>query len=134
MKNVRKSLVVLTATVALFGGSVAVAGTASAASAAPAAAAENCRKTQTVGWYCGHHAGRTVVLAQGSKGAAVREVQALIANTTAYYAYHSTPLNVDGDYGPATRAAVRWFQGHYMGSGHVDGVVGPNTWNRLRKV
>ncbi|MGW5886228.1 hypothetical protein [Streptomyces koyangensis] len=76
MKNVRKSLVVLTATVALFGGSVAVAGTASAASAAPAAAAENCRKTQTVGWYCGHHAGRTVVLAQGSKGAAVREVQA----------------------------------------------------------
>ncbi|MGX1577176.1 peptidoglycan-binding domain-containing protein [Streptomyces koyangensis] len=41
---------------------------------------------------------------------------------------------MDGDYGPATRAAVRWFQGHYMGSGHVDGVVGPNTWNRLRKV
>ncbi|MGW5886227.1 peptidoglycan-binding domain-containing protein [Streptomyces koyangensis] len=69
---------------------------------------------------------------QGGGGA--RGAGALIANTTAYYAYHSTPLHVDGDYGPATRAAVRWFQGHYMGSGHVDGVVGPNTWNRLRKV
>lgn len=121
----RKSLAAAMITVALLGSSAAMSSTATAAS--------SCTKAQNVGWYCGHYKGTSVLLAQGSTGDAVREVQSLIANTTAYYAYHDTQLAVDGDFGPRTRAAVRWFQATYMGSAHVDGIVGPNTWKRLRQ-
>ncbi|OCC10050.1 peptidoglycan-binding protein [Streptomyces sp. PTY087I2] len=127
----RKLLATAMITVALFGTSVAMSPTASAASAA--SAASSCKKDPSAGWYCGYYKGTNALLAEGSKGVAVFEVQALIANTTAYYAYHDTELAVDGAFGPRTRAAVRWFQATYMGSAHVDGIVGPNTWKRLRQ-
>ncbi|PVC86276.1 peptidoglycan-binding protein [Streptomyces sp. CS131] len=124
----RKFLATAMVTVALLGTSVAMSPTASAATAAA-----SCKKEQGTGWYCGYYKGTGALLAEGSKGVPVFEVQALIANTTAYYAYHNTELAVDGQFGPRTRAAVRWFQATYMGSGHVDGIVGPNTWKRLRQ-
>lgn len=126
--NVRRSLAVAAATAALVGGGVAVSPTASAAA--------SCQKT-TIGWYCGHYyqsPGSSPLLSQGSRGAAVREVQHLIDSTTAYYAYHNQQLSIDGDFGPRTRAAVRWFQKEYMGAGEADGIVGPKTWKELRRV
>lgn len=61
-------------------------------------------------------------LAHGDKGSDVRRVQewlCLNGNATA----------IDGDYGPATEAAVRLFQrGKNI---TVDGIVGPGTWEAL---
>lgn len=41
-------------------------------------------------------------------------------------------LAVDGYFGPATHARVRWFQGR-RGLG-VDGIVGPRTWAAVRAI
>ena len=54
----------------------------------------------------------------GAKGEAVRAVQTLLAG-----------LTVDGDFGPATDAAVREFQ--QLFAPPVDGIVGPDTWHTL---
>ncbi|MDT0142974.1 peptidoglycan-binding protein [Microbacterium sp. PRC9] len=54
----------------------------------------------------------------GAKGEAVRAVQTLLAG-----------LAVDGDFGPATDAAVREFQ--QLFAPPVDGIVGPDTWHTL---
>ncbi|KJL43446.1 peptidoglycan-binding domain-containing protein [Microbacterium trichothecenolyticum] len=54
----------------------------------------------------------------GPKGEAVRAVQTLLAG-----------LTVDGDFGPATDAAVREFQ--QLFAPPVDGIVGPVTWHTL---
>lgn len=62
------------------------------------------------------------VLRMGASGAAVRELQRLLVR--AGYA-----LDVDGDFGPATRAAVRAFQ-KTQGL-VVDGLVGPRTQDAL---
>lgn len=62
-------------------------------------------------------------LRQGSSGAAVRALQAQLN------AKRSAGLAVDGQFGPATLAAVRSFQSH-AGIG-VDGVAGPVTWRNL---
>jgi hypothetical protein len=62
-------------------------------------------------------------VASGATGAVVTTVQYLLDQAGA-------KLSVDGDFGAATLAAVKSFQ-----SGHglsADGVVGPNTWARLR--
>jgi len=67
----------------------------------------------------------TGMLRMGSKGAAVREVQALLVR--AGYA-----LNVDGDFGPSTRDAVKAFQQAHGIT--VDGVVGPQTQAALSAV
>ncbi|WP_265518980.1 N-acetylmuramidase domain-containing protein [Nitratireductor luteus] len=64
----------------------------------------------------------TGMLRMGSKGARVRELQALLVR-----AGHS--VKVDGDYGTATRDAVRAFQ---KANGlDVDGVAGPETMRAL---
>jgi len=62
------------------------------------------------------------MLRLGSRGARVRELQALLVR-----AGHA--LIVDGDFGPATKAAVRAFQrsNHLI----VDGVAGPETMTAL---
>ena len=59
---------------------------------------------------------------QGARGERVKTAQYLLNAAGA-------SLSVDGDFGPATAAAVRSFQsGHGLG---VDGVVGSQTWARL---
>lgn len=62
------------------------------------------------------------MLRMGSKGKAVREVQTLLVRAGAN-------LKVDGDFGPSTRGAVRWFQ--ETEGLKVDGVVGPETMRVL---
>jgi hypothetical protein len=59
---------------------------------------------------------------QGNTGESVRTVQYLLNQAGA-------AINVDGDFGPATLAAVKSFQsGHSLS---VDGIVGGNTWSAL---
>jgi peptidoglycan hydrolase-like protein with peptidoglycan-binding domain len=64
-----------------------------------------------------------VVLRRGAKGEDVKRLQALLRS-------HGFPnLAVDGDFGPATEAAVRRFQSEHKLV--VDGVAGPQTWAAL---
>jgi peptidoglycan hydrolase-like protein with peptidoglycan-binding domain len=64
-----------------------------------------------------------VVLRRGAKGENVKRLQSLLRS-------HGSPsLVVDGDFGPATEAAVRHFQSEHKLA--VDGVVGPQTWAAL---
>lgn len=64
------------------------------------------------------------MLRMGSKGARVRDLQTLL-NRAGF------PVKVDGDYGKATRDAVKAFQRRY--SVEVDGVVGPATQRALEQ-
>lgn len=57
------------------------------------------------------------VCRRGNKNNAVKCIQYLLN------------CGVDGDFGPKTENAVRWFQG--QSNIEVDGVVGRNTWGRL---
>jgi peptidoglycan hydrolase-like protein with peptidoglycan-binding domain len=59
---------------------------------------------------------------RGSRGAAVRAVQARLAS-------RGWKIGVDGDFGPTTEKVVRAFQAEkHLG---VDGIVGPRTWTAL---
>lgn len=60
---------------------------------------------------------------KGSKGNTVRSAQTLLRYR------HGYKIEVDGDFGPATDAAVRAFQ-RAKGIG-VDGIVGAKTWAKL---
>ena len=59
---------------------------------------------------------------QGSTGEDVKTVQYLVTA-------HGHPTGVDGDFGPATKAAVQAFQSSRGLS--ADGIVGPQTWPQL---
>ena len=59
---------------------------------------------------------------QGSTGEDVKTVQYLVTA-------QGHPTGVDGDFGPATKAAVQAFQSS-RGLG-ADGIVGPQTWRAL---
>lgn len=62
------------------------------------------------------------MLRMGTEGAGVREVQELLRR--AGYA-----IEVDGDFGPATKTTVEAFQ---KDNGlEIDGIVGPKTWEAL---
>jgi hypothetical protein len=72
------------------------------------------------------------LLRRGSKGDAVRAMQARL-NVHLLNGY-GKGITTDGDYGPATEAAVRWYQECRRGAPYglsVDGVVGPATWRSL---
>lgn len=62
------------------------------------------------------------MLRMGTEGAKVRELQALLVR-----AGHA--VKVDGDFGDATRRAVKAFQKKHKLE--VDGIVGPKTWKLL---
>lgn len=138
----RTSLGIGVATLALLGGAATGVATASSGAAAgtvharaaavqqsaggASAAAKTCTYKKGFGYYCGYYKGHRTVR-QGSSGAAVKEVQALINQTTVY----KPKLAVDGKFGSKTKKAVVWFQKRY----HVkpyDGIVGPKTWKEFR--
>lgn len=64
------------------------------------------------------------MLRQGSKGARVRELQALLRRA-------GYPVREDGDFGPTTDRWVREFQ--QMAGLEVDGVAGPQTMRALER-
>lgn len=64
-------------------------------------------------------------LRQGSTGDAVTQLQIRVAG----WVTSGEVLSYDGEYGPATAAAVRRFQAAY-GLG-ADGVAGPQTFNKI---
>jgi peptidoglycan hydrolase-like protein with peptidoglycan-binding domain len=63
-------------------------------------------------------------LEHGSRGSAVRSLQTALVNA-------GYELDVDGDFGGGTDAAVRHFQSANDLS--ADGVVGPDTWSALEQ-
>ena len=63
-------------------------------------------------------------LRMGSRGAQVREIQALLNRAGAN-------IVVDGDFGPMTKKAVKAFQAEHKLM--VDGIVGPKTMGELAK-
>ncbi|MCX2927332.1 peptidoglycan-binding domain-containing protein [Streptomyces sp. NEAU-W12] len=129
--NVRQKVALLTASTALLGG-VAMTAAPATAAAPPAAASDTCYTQSTIGLTCHYHYGNKWA-ERGSYGAHVAEIQALINGTTNYRdTSGGSRLTVDGDFGPATERAVRWFQRTYIGASAVDGIVGPNTWHALR--
>jgi peptidoglycan hydrolase-like protein with peptidoglycan-binding domain len=65
-------------------------------------------------------------LEQGSSGYVVRALQSLLTNG-APGQWTITPLGIDGDFGPHTRASVEAFQA--WGGVAVDGIVGDQTWS-----
>lgn len=70
-------------------------------------------------------------LKEGSSGAAVKELQIRVAGWAAN-SPTKTYVDVDGQFGPATKAAVKRFQRHYGLA--VDGIVGPATQNKLNSL
>ena len=71
-----------------------------------------------------HAASSTPTISEGSTGSAVKWLQYLLVRRTL-----SDNHQIDGTFGPVTKAAVEEFQGgaHLA----VDGVVGPATWGAL---
>ncbi|WP_217241660.1 peptidoglycan-binding protein [Streptomyces sp. AC555_RSS877] len=72
------------------------------------------------------------VVQQGAVGNSVREIQCLVNN---HVSHNGPDLAVDGDYGAATKSAVRALQADWnrdVSPIGVDGIVGPQTWRVLR--
>ncbi|MFE6055892.1 peptidoglycan-binding protein [Kitasatospora sp. NPDC056446] len=76
--------------------------------------------------YCGY-TGAQPTLRYNSTGDAVKQLQCELNHVT--YSSWNSHLDEDGDWGNATDAAVRRFQG-CTGLGQ-DGIVGPQTWDKL---
>ncbi|QTD96083.1 peptidoglycan-binding domain-containing protein [Streptomyces cyanogenus] len=96
---------------------------------AQAAAVHPCTYRSTVGYTCDYYYG-TATIGEGSSNAdAVREIQDIVNQHTDY----PVRLSVDGSFGPATLAAVKWLQSHHHITGGADGIVGSHTWDYLRR-
>jgi peptidoglycan hydrolase-like protein with peptidoglycan-binding domain len=65
------------------------------------------------------------LLQEGSSGPVVSSLQNLLTNG-APGEWVTTPLGIDGDFGPHTKASVEAFQA--WGGVTVDGIVGDQTW------
>lgn len=72
----------------------------------------------------------TVVLARGSTGVCVQELQEELVEVGAV-ADADQPGFVDGDFGPKTYNAVVNYQLQHAVAGGADGVVGRYTWHSL---
>jgi peptidoglycan hydrolase-like protein with peptidoglycan-binding domain len=72
-------------------------------------------------WHALPGGGPMPVLSEGSTGQIVRQLQDVVSF------FSATPLVVDGDFGPHTKAAVRAFQKY--GQVAMDGIVGEQTWD-----
>jgi peptidoglycan hydrolase-like protein with peptidoglycan-binding domain len=66
------------------------------------------------------------MLSQGSSGAVVSSLQTVLTNG-APGQWGTTPLGIDGNFGPNTMASVQAFQ--TWGGVTADGVVGDQTWS-----
>jgi peptidoglycan hydrolase-like protein with peptidoglycan-binding domain len=64
-------------------------------------------------------------LQRGSSGEVVRRLQTLLTNG-AVGEWITTPMGIDGDFGPNTEASVKAFQ--TWGGVVADGIVGDQTW------
>ncbi|MGH4030083.1 peptidoglycan-binding domain-containing protein [Actinomycetota bacterium Odt1-20B] len=88
-----------------------------------------CGREAGVGMYCGYYKGQQYT-DSGDRGRHVNEIQALIMQT----AHYPGRLVVDGQFGPDTVRAVKWYQKKKLGAGAADGKVGPRTWKKLRQL
>lgn len=77
-------------------------------------------------WEALPYGGAMPVLSEGSTGEAVRSLQTILTKG-AYGLWDTTPLGVDGIFGPNTAASVRALQTWARIT--VDGVVGQQTWD-----
>jgi peptidoglycan hydrolase-like protein with peptidoglycan-binding domain len=121
MRARRLAATAVLASVLAVGATAVTAGPAAAAPVGAAASAE------AAGWYCGYDNRTTPpTISYGSQGNTVREAQCLLLSL----GYSVGSSGIDGDFGSATRSAVRAFQSDYGLA--VDGIVGPRTWYGLR--
>lgn len=67
------------------------------------------------------------LLRRGMRGTSVRQLQERLSAHLTYSG--GQPIEIDGQFGPATENAVRWFQA--ARGLDRDGVVGPLTWTQL---
>jgi peptidoglycan hydrolase-like protein with peptidoglycan-binding domain len=65
-------------------------------------------------------------LSEGSTGPVVSSLQTVLTNGASGQ-WGTTPLGIDGDFGPNTKASVQAFQ--TWGGVTADGVVGDQTWS-----
>jgi Putative peptidoglycan binding domain len=129
---VRRHIITTLAATLLTAGVVLSAPTAAQAASVEGASPNECGYNTTIGWHCGYYDGSAETDEWSTDSAAVREIQDLINSTTQYPSASGTQLEVDGSFGPATKAAVEWLQSTYDICGGVNGNVGPCTWSFLR--
>ncbi|UGQ10434.1 peptidoglycan-binding protein [Yinghuangia sp. ASG 101] len=76
-------------------------------------------------WYAGNSRTQDAIVAYGLAGPDVAEAQCLLERAG------FAPGDIDGIYGPLTQSAVKRAQRH--AGLVVDGIVGPHTWEALRR-
>ncbi|WP_241560910.1 peptidoglycan-binding domain-containing protein [Streptomyces orinoci] len=109
-------------------GAFAMAPSATAAPRALTSASTAGRQAQAVhvlALYCGYDSHNTYA-SRGDRGPKVKEIQCLLEK----WAYDIGPSGVDGVFGADTENAVKEFQSDE--GLRADGIVGPNTWRKLR--
>ncbi|WP_239568038.1 peptidoglycan-binding protein [Streptomyces sp. G44] len=111
---------------AALAGALLLGGAASATAAAGAPAAADSGQSVFAGWQCGYDSGSKYA-DRGDSGKHVKEIQCLLRD---FWGYSIGSSGIDGKFGPSTESAVKKFQRAHGLS--ADGIVGPNTWKKLR--